>query len=79
MDAAPNRLHEIKSLPDFMQSEALVDWPTVAALMNTCIPSARKILKANSVPLCAVSERKRLPRWGRLQAFLASREASPAI
>ena len=57
-----SRLHEIKSLPDFMQDAALVDWPTAAALMSTCVPSARKIVRDNGIPLVELSERKRLPR-----------------
>jgi len=73
-DNALGRLREIKSLPDYMQDDALVDWSTAAALLNTCVPSARKIVRDNNIPVVAVSERKNMPRWAALRNFIKSRE-----
>ena len=77
-DASPTRLEAIKALPDQMQDHALVDWETTAALMNVCVPWARKLLKENQVPLVELSERKRQPRWGTLREFMSKRETFPS-
>lgn len=61
-----------------IQDHALVDWKTTAMLLDMCVPWAKKTLEKNNVPLVHVSQRKRLPRWGALRAFLESRERSSA-
>jgi hypothetical protein len=62
-----------------MQDHALVDWPTVAALCNfKDIEYARETVIKAGVPLVHISERKRLPTWGALRAWLQSRETVAA-
>jgi hypothetical protein len=69
------RLAAIAALPDTMQDHALVDWPTVKALCNfSDTTHARRIITEAGVPLTEISPRRKLPTWGRLRAFLASRE-----
>jgi hypothetical protein len=75
----PNRLAVIEALPADMQSFALVDWKTVAALGNFAdVEHARSTLKAAGVPLTDISPRRRLPTWGDLRAFIESRKRSGA-
>jgi hypothetical protein len=68
------RIHEIKSLPDFMQEDAVVDMPTAAILLSTCLPSARKIVRENKLNVVQISERKTGVRWGVLRKFILDRE-----
>lgn len=72
------RFRGIQALPDEMSDYALVDWQTVAAMFGTCVPTARKIARENGIPLVAVSERKRLPRWGSVRQFIVAREQAAA-
>lgn len=67
-----------KGLPDYVQDHSLLNWPAVAAVLGCSIPTARKIVKDNSIPLVPVSERKRLPRWGSIRQFIESRETASA-
>ena len=62
------RLAVIEALPTQMQEYALVDWPTVAAMLSyDDLEQARKVLKEAGVPLVDVSSRKRLPTFGALR------------
>ena len=75
MTEKPVRLAAIDALPNEMQDYALVDWPTVATILNNRdIEYARETIIKAGVPLVHVSERKRLPRWGALRDYLKSRE-----
>jgi hypothetical protein len=66
-------------LPNEMQSYALVDWKTVAALGNFAdVEHARQTLRAAGVPLTDISPRRCLPTWGDLRAFIESRKRSGA-
>jgi hypothetical protein len=72
-----DRLAVIESLPNEMQSYALVDWKTVAALGNFAdVEHARNTLKAAGVPMTYISPRRCLPTWGDLRAFIESRKRS---
>lgn len=69
------RLAAIEALPDVMQDDALVDWPTVAALIDyRDVEYVRHMVSEAGVPLVQVSERRRLPRWGELRKWIRSRE-----
>jgi hypothetical protein len=73
----PSRLAAIEALPGEMQEHALVDWPTVAVICNfKDIGYARNTIKKAGIPLVCVSERRKLPTWGTLRAWLQSREAA---
>jgi hypothetical protein len=73
--AKPARLAAIDALPNEMQDHALVDWETVANLLNNKDREyAREIVTKAGVPLVHVSDRRKLPRWGALRAWLLSRE-----
>jgi hypothetical protein len=75
MAEKPVRLAAIDALPNEMQDYALVDWPTVATILNNRdIADARGTITKAGVPLVCVSERKRLPRWGALREYLLKRE-----
>lgn len=65
---------QLKNLPAGMADYSLVDWQTVASVFKTCVPKARQIVKENGIPLVAISERKRLPRWGAIREFILNRE-----
>ena len=68
------RLAAIEALPTEMQEAALVDWRTVATLLNLKDEMyARDILIAAGIPLVQVTARRRLPRWGDLKTFLEKR------
>ena len=69
---SPNqRLAAIEALPDQMQDDALVDWPTVAALIDyKDVEYVRHMVGKAGVPLVEVSERRRLPRWGELRKWI---------
>ena len=71
----PARLAAIAALPNEMQDHALVDWPTFKTLCNFAdTEHTRKIITEAGVPLTEISPRRKLPTWGRLRAFLSSRE-----
>ena len=71
------RLAVIEALPEQMQDCALVDWPTVAAMLSyDDLETTRKALKEAGVPLVYLSNRHQLPTFGALRAFLKSREAA---
>ena len=71
----PPRLAAIETLPNDMQDQALVDWATVATLCGYKNIEHCRELVSEHVPLVQMSERRKLPTWGNLRAFLKSREA----
>jgi hypothetical protein len=61
-----------------MQDHALVDWPTVAALLNKKdVVDTRELITAAGVPLVEVSGRRKLPTWGALRNFIQRRQRAP--
>jgi hypothetical protein len=73
------RLAAIEALPNEMQEHALVDWATVAILLNhRDIDYAREIVTAAGVPLVYMSERRKLPTWGALRKFIQTRQREQA-
>jgi len=78
MAAKPHRIAVIDALPTEMQDHALVGMKDAAALLNVCVPQARKIIRDAGIPLVELTERKKLPRWGALRDFLMSRETVAA-
>lgn len=74
-----SRLAAIEALPREMQDHALVDWPTVAALLNKKdVVDTRELITAAGVPLVEVSTRRKLPTWRELRKFIESRQRDPA-
>jgi hypothetical protein len=72
------RLAAIEALPDQMQDCALVDWATVAVLLDKKdVEHARELITAAGVPLVHVSERRKLPTWGALRQYIKAREREP--
>jgi hypothetical protein len=72
------RLAAIEALPDQMQDHALVDWRTVANLLDKKdVEHARKLITAAGVPLVEVSTRRKLPTWRELRKFIESRQRAP--
>jgi hypothetical protein len=72
------RLAAIEALPDQMQDSALLDWPTVAALLNKKdIEHTRELITAAGVPLVHVSDRRKLPTWGAIREFIRTRQRAP--
>jgi hypothetical protein len=68
------RLAAIEALPDQTQDHALVDWRTVANLLDKKdVEHAREIITNAGVPLVHVSERRKLPTWGELRRFIETR------
>ena len=73
------RLAAIEALPDQMHHFALLDWPTVAALLNKKdIEHTRELITAAGVPLVHVSDRRKLPTWGAIREFIRTRQRAPA-
>ena len=73
------RLAAIEALPDQMQDHALVDWQTVADLLDKKdIQHAREIVTNAGVPLVHVSGRRKLPTWRALREFIAACQRGPA-
>ena len=74
-----SRLAAIEALPHEMQDHALVDWATVANLLDKKdIVHAREIVTNAGVPLVHVSDRRKLPTWGALRKFIQTRQRAPA-
>jgi hypothetical protein len=74
-----SRLAAIEALPNEMQDHALVDWRTVAALLDKKdVVHARELITAAGVPLVHVSDRRKLPTWGALRKFIQARQRAPA-
>jgi hypothetical protein len=72
----PSRLAAIEALPEDMQDHALVEWATVATLCGyKNVEHCREIVSKH-VPLVHMSERRKLPTWGKLREYLKSREAA---
>jgi hypothetical protein len=73
-----SRLAAIEALPHEMQDHALVDWPTVAALLNKKdVVDTRELITAAGVPLVHVSARHRLPTWASIREFIRTRQRGP--
>jgi hypothetical protein len=73
-----SRLAAIEALPHEMQDHALVDWPTVAALLNKKdVVDTRELITAAGVPLVHVSDRRKLPTWGAIREFIRTRQRAP--
>jgi hypothetical protein len=69
-----SRLAAIEALPHEMQEHALVDWRTVALLLDKKdVDHAREIVTNAGVPLVHVSDRRKLPTWGALRQFIEAR------
>lgn len=70
-----SRLAAIEALPHEMQDHALIDWPTVAALLNKKdVVDTRELITAAGVPLVEMSSRRKLPTWRELRKFIESRQ-----
>lgn len=69
----------LESLPPEMQDWALVPWRHAATLLGfKDIRSAQEAVRDAGIPLVAISERKHLPRWGRIRGLIQDREAAAA-
>jgi hypothetical protein len=74
----PTRLAAIEALPHEMQEHALVDWRTVALLLDKKdVDHAREIVTNAGVPLVHVSDRRKLPTWGAIREFIRTRQRAP--
>ena len=72
---AINPPDRIAALPAELQDHCIIPWKTVATLIGCKdVEHARKTVVKAGVPLVEISERRKLPRWGRLREFILSRE-----
>lgn len=75
----PARIAEIETLPPELQAHALLDWRTVAAILNfRDIEHARETVINAGVPLVHVTAHRKLPRWGTFKTYLENRERPAA-
>ena len=76
----PTRLAAIEALPHEMQEHALVDWRTVALLLDKKdVDHAREVVTNAGVPLVHVSDRRKLPTWGAIRNFIESRQRARTV
>jgi hypothetical protein len=79
MDRMTKHLVAVETLPEDMREHALVDWATAARICGyKDIEYCREVITKAGVPLVQLSERRRLPTWGALRAWLKSRESAAA-
>jgi hypothetical protein len=72
----PARLLAIESLPPELRDHALLDWPTVAAMLDRKDPHyVRKLLIADGVPVVSIGGRRKLPTTKAIREYIARKSA----